>query len=69
MELLFWLALGLFVYAFYKWAVTHNGYFIEKNIRFIKPLPLLGSSSNFFTQKLAMSELMVKFYNSFANEK
>jgi hypothetical protein len=69
MELSFWVAFSLFVYAFYKWAVVHNGYFLERNVKFIKPWPLLGSSSNFFTQKLSMSELMVKFYNSFASEK
>jgi hypothetical protein len=67
--MLFWLVVGLFIYAFYKWAVARNDYFLARHVNFIKPLPLLGSSSNFFTQKLSMAELVVKFYNCLPNEK
>jgi cytochrome P450 family 9 len=69
MDALLWTAIGLFVYAFYKWATANNDYFIKKGLKFAKPYFLLGSSTTFVTQHLSMPEYVSQLYNEFPNEK
>jgi cytochrome P450 family 9 len=69
MAVLLWIAFGLFTYAFYKWAVANNNYFIEKGIKFIKPYILLGSNANMITQQKSLPEFIVEIYNAFPKEK
>jgi hypothetical protein len=63
------LAIGIVVYFLYKWGVSSHGFFYEKGVKFIKPLPFLGSSLNMFTQKQTMMEWIVDKYLEFPDEK
>jgi hypothetical protein len=68
MDALLWTAIGLFVYAFYKWVTANNDYFIKKGLQFAKPYFLLGSSTVFVTHHLSMPAYICQLYNEFPNE-
>jgi hypothetical protein len=69
MELLLWAAIGLFVYAFYKWATLNNNYFLKKGVKYVEPYFLLGTSTTMVTRHLSMPEYVKMLYNQFPKEK
>jgi hypothetical protein len=68
-NLLLWVALLLFLVAFYKWATQYNEYFSKKGLKNMEPTFLIGNSANLFTRKFAMCDLLVHFYQQFPKEK
>ena len=57
------------IYLFYKWGTKYNNYFKDLGIPYMKPVFLLGSNSNMITRRAAISNLLVKWYNEFYNDK
>lgn len=67
-EVLLSIVVGLFSYAFYKWATLNNDYFEKRNIKFMKPKFLVGSFGGLFMNKYTATELAELFYEPFPNE-
>ena len=57
------------IYLIYKWGTKHYNYFKDRGIPYIKPVFLIGSNINVFTKKLSLSDLIVKWYNEYYDEK
>ncbi|CAO1441584.1 unnamed protein product [Diamesa hyperborea] len=62
------LIVGAF-YLFYKWSTSTYDYFEKRGMVFSKPLMLVGSSINMFTQKESLAETINNWYKEFRNEK
>lgn len=67
-ELLFFVVIPLILYAFYKWATFYNDYFEQKNLKFIKPRFLVGSTGGIIANKYTAAEFAEKMYNTFPDE-
>jgi hypothetical protein len=68
MDALTFVAIGICLFLFYKWATSNNNYFLDKGVKFVKPTFLLGSNSNFVTQKKSMPEVISMMYQEFSKE-
>lgn len=60
--------IALVSYAFYKWATANNDYFEKRNVKFIKPSFLFGSTSGLFFNKYDATEFSDKFYSVYPGE-
>lgn len=67
--ILFLSLLLIFVFLFYKWGTSTYGYFKERGIPYLEPAFLLGIQSNIVTKKMSLSDMMLKNYNKFKDEK
>lgn len=67
-SLLLLTAISLFSYAFYEWATVNNDFFKKRNVKFIKPTFLFGSSGAFFLNKYDGGEFLEMIYNQFPDE-
>ncbi|KAG4072707.1 hypothetical protein HA402_001819 [Bradysia odoriphaga] len=55
----------LLAFAFYKWATKHHDYFEKRNIKYLKPTILLGSTGGSFFNKYSASEFAQLIYQAF----
>lgn len=63
------LAICVILYLLYKWGIANNDYFEKKGVAFIKPTFLIGSNGHFFVNKMALHEVVQKWYKELAGEK
>lgn len=66
--LLLFVAIFLLSYKFYKWGTLNNDFFERRNIKYLKPKFLIGSSGPTLLGKLTGVELAQKLYNAFPDE-
>lgn len=55
-------------YAFYKWAILKNNYFRNRNVKYVKPTFLIGSSATNFSKSMTAPEYAQALYDAFPNE-
>ena len=67
-ELLWVVAIALISYAFYKWATLNYDYFERRNVKYLKPMFLLGSTGDVILNKCTVVEFTQKLYQTFPNE-
>lgn len=67
-ELVLFAAILLLSYAFYKWATLNNDYFERRNIKYMKPSFLIGSTGVAFSNKYSAVEFAQRLYNAFPDE-
>lgn len=67
-ELLLLVAIFLLSYTFYKWATLNNDFFEWRNIKYLKPKFLIGSTGGAFTATYTAVEFAEKLYNAFPDE-
>lgn len=61
-------AIALLSYAFYKWATINNDFFEKRNVKYMKPRFLVGSTAGVLMNKYDATEFSDKLYNAFPNE-
>lgn len=61
-------ALVFLAYAFYKWATLKNNYFRHRNVKYVKPTFLIGSSATNFSKNMTAPEYAQALYDQFPDE-
>ena len=61
--MIFWIGVIAVAYLFYKWGISTYDYFEKRDVKFIKPVFLMGSNTNMFFNKLSLPDLVQKWYN------
>jgi hypothetical protein len=69
MDLLTLVTIGVCCYLFYKWATANHEYFVDKGVKFIQPIFLVGSNASLVTQTQTLVEMMSQCYSAFPAEK
>lgn len=67
-ELLLLTAIGLFTWAFYKWATLNDSYFERHNVKYMKPSFLVGNTGKMFSNKIDPLEYGKWLCSEFPNE-
>lgn len=67
-ELVSCAAILLLSYAFYKWATLHNDYFERRNVKYMKPSFLIGSTGRAFSNKYDAMEYSDYLYKAFPDQ-
>lgn len=62
--MIFWLALAVAAYLFYKWGMSNYDYFEKRGVKFLKPVFLLGSNTNMFHNKKSLTEMIQNWYTN-----
>lgn len=63
--LLLFAAIFLLSFAFYKWATLNNDFFKRRNMKYLKPTFLIGSTGALITNKYTAVEFTQKLYDAF----
>lgn len=61
-------ALSLLAVAFYKWATLNNNYFVERNLKHMKPKFLVGNTGGMFLNQYSAIAFTQKLYQAFPEE-
>lgn len=66
-----WITLSIIalIYIFYKWCTSTYGYFDEKGIPFIKPVPFFGNFMKILLQRESLTDTIYNLYMKFQNKK
>lgn len=66
-EFLIFSAILLFLFVFFKWATHKNGYFMQKNMKHMKPRFFFGNTGGIILNKYTAAEFAQKLY-TFSDE-
>lgn len=67
-ELLLVIAVLLISFAFYKWVTLNNDFFKLRNVKYMKPLILLGNTGGVYSNKYTAADFSDKLYRAFPSE-
>ncbi|XP_055301644.1 probable cytochrome P450 9f2 [Sitodiplosis mosellana] len=59
----------MMLYIFYKWATANQNYFVQRNIKHLKPTFLLGNTAKLFTKRTSFAKWLNSVYYQYPNEK
>lgn len=60
--------LAIIAFLLYKWAMPKYNYFVDRNVKYDKFVPLLGSFKDLILMRKSIIDLIVDFYNEFDGE-
>lgn len=60
--------LAVIVFLFYKWTIPKSNYFIGRNVKYDKYIPLLGSMKGVFLRTKSINDVIIDLYKKFEGE-
>lgn len=60
--------LAIIAFLFYKWAKVRGSYFVDRNVKYDKFIPLLGSFKDLFLRKTSFSDMIIAIHKKFDGE-
>lgn len=60
--------LAIIAFLIYKWAEARGSYFVDRNVKYDKFIPLLGRFKDLFLRRKAFSDMIISLHRKFEGE-